>query len=267
VLYIGTADRLKIHPDLIKWCVDLAKMDSEIRFVFCTLDRSDALVKQIPDTFLSVFQFFEKVQDIRPMLSESDLFGYALQSRHFGTGEQSILEAMGAGLPAIVMDNPAERQIVTHGVDGFIAKNGTEYKEAVLFFKNNPEILQKFGDNAQKSAKTKLSPRITVDKFQTFYCQVSELEKQKHQWPDAYSSLWELFLLSQGSDSDLFRSAISDKNEAENRFSKWQMKFYGHHLSESKGSVKQWSRYFPQEKNLQSLISLIELHMEKNDQK
>lgn len=268
VLYIGTADKMKIHPDLISWCVDLAKRDRDIRFVFCTLDRSDTLMEQIPDAYLPVFQFHEKVQDIRTVLRDGDLFGYALQPRHFGTGEQAILEAMGAGLPAVVMDNPAERHIVTHGVDGFIAKNGTEYKEAILFFKNNPDILQKFSDNARESAKTNLSPGITVEKFRAFYRDVSESEKREHHWPDAYQSLWELFLLSQGTDADLFRSAVSDNEYAENRFSRWQLKFYGHHLSESKGSVKQWSRYFPEETNLQSLLSLIEIHIkEENDKK
>lgn len=268
VLYVGTADRLKIHPELIKWCVDLAKMDRDLRFVFCTLDRSEELVDQVPEGYLPVFQFHEKVRDIRPMLSESDVFGYALQPRHFGTGEQAILEAMGAGLPAIVMDNPAEKQIVSHGVNGFIAKNGTEYKDALLFFKKNPDILQKFSVNARESAKTNLSPGITVEKFQTFYSDISESEKRLHQWPEEYKSVLELFLLSQGTDSDLFRSALSDNNSAENRFSKWQLKFYGHHLSESKGSVKQWSQYFPEENSLQSLISLIEFHiMEENDKK
>ena len=68
-----------------------------------------------------------KVDDVAPHLAEMDVFAYPLRPDHYGTCEIALGEAMAAGVVPVVMNNPAERLIVRHNVDGLVSKNDNDF--------------------------------------------------------------------------------------------------------------------------------------------
>ena len=63
-----------------------------------------------------------------------------------------VLEAMASGLPVIVSDRVGAKECVVNGVNGFIYDydNLEELADKILYFYNNRDFLQKFGDSARK---------------------------------------------------------------------------------------------------------------------
>ncbi len=258
VLYLGTADSLKIHPDLISWCLDLQTHDSEIIFTFCTQDDPQLLKNQIPENAAGAFEFYERVEELSDIMSTSDAFGYALHPRHYGTGEQALLEAMGAGLTPVVLDNPVERYIVQHGVTGLVARNGREYKESILFLKQNPEINHSLGKRARHRVMHAMSAETTRRAFHQVYHEMRDATPKKlRENPGIGTSPWEIFLLSQGPDAKIFDDAINAADPFSGKLARWQLSFYANHKSTSKGTITHWSRIFPRDTNLLKLKTLL----------
>ncbi len=54
--------------------------------------------------------------DPRAVLEMSGIFLYLLDPHHYGTAENALVEAMSLGVVPIVLANPCEQAIVTHGV-------------------------------------------------------------------------------------------------------------------------------------------------------
>ncbi|MFA6222165.1 MAG: glycosyltransferase family 4 protein [Desulfomonilaceae bacterium] len=251
VLYIGSADALKIHPELISWCVELCQIDNMIKFIFCTQDDSKALSRRVPKDHIENFTFYERLEDLTTVIEFSDIFGYALHPRHFGTGEQALIEAMSAGLVPIVMDNPAERFIVSNGNTGILAKSDKEYKDAVLFLKRNPDVLNLFRQRARQAAKSLMSAENTTEIFHAVYLHMAKMyNKNKHSFPLADASPWQLFLMSQGDDAKVFERATQNVDRVQAKFTRWQLKYYDNHLSPKKGTLSQWYGIFPEDERL-----------------
>ena len=257
--YIGTASYLKVHPNIIKWFCEIHKENNEIAFVFCTQDSSSHLQSQVPRKLKNAFTFYERVDDVGEILSKSDVFGYPLQSRHYGTGEQALLEAMGSGLPTVVLDNPAERYIVDHGRTGIIARSGQEFIESILFLASHPNVAIEMGKNARQKVSTEMSSEVTRSRFHIIYNNLKKKRKRNHSLEiNQEPSPWNLFLLSQGRDSSLFREIFKPKNSKLEPFLRWQFSLMGRHLLPSKGTLAHWHKYFPYDANLAFAKALME---------
>ena len=75
--------------------------------------------------------------------------GLITLSQHDEGRPQVILEAMAAGLPVIVSDIPAHRDVIKHQKTGWIAKSAEDVKNAILFF-NDPANNKQIGQAARK---------------------------------------------------------------------------------------------------------------------
>jgi len=76
----------------------------------------------------------------------------AMTSRYEGF-PMVMIEAMSAGLPVVTFDYKCgPRDIVSHGVDGYIVKEGNTqlFAESLLELMANVDLRKKFGDNAKK---------------------------------------------------------------------------------------------------------------------
>lgn len=87
------------------------------------------------------------------LLSDSDAF--LLSST--GTGEAwpvSVMEAMGAGLPVICSEIGATSEMITHGVDGILVRQGDEdgIFEAIRRLAQHPDLREQLGKAARKTA-------------------------------------------------------------------------------------------------------------------
>lgn len=262
IAYIGTASYLKLHPQYISLCARIIGSLKEARFFFFTNDdqskiREDANKANVSDYF--VFQ--ERIANICEPLSITDIFGYPLNPKHYGTGEQALIEAMGAGVPPVVLDNPSERNLIKDGVTGIIAKTTVEYAQAMVFLRNHPDFRKKLSTKARQYAITEFSHRQTLSRFHAVYKRLATFPRVDHRFFGA-SELrkgyigTDLFLLSQGEERDMFKLALGRGPNSD--YWKWRVSLKTEHLFPSKGTLQHYLKLYPNDRGLQDLLGLIQ---------
>jgi glycosyltransferase involved in cell wall biosynthesis len=97
-------------------------------------------------------------------LAEADIFLYLLRRDHYGTAENALLEAMSMGLVPVVLDNPAEMEIVTHGKSGFVAHTVDECVSYLRRLVRAPSLREEMGASAAHEAQAK-SPARSAKAF------------------------------------------------------------------------------------------------------
>ncbi len=85
-------------------------------------------------------------------MAKADIFCLPSINDSFG---KVILEAMASGMPVVVSENTAGRDVVRDGVDGFVVpiRDVEKLKEKILFFYENREKVSQMGANARERAK------------------------------------------------------------------------------------------------------------------
>jgi len=73
----------------------------------------------------------------------------------------SVLEAMGVGVPVILSDIDAHRELVTHGVDGFIAKTDEDFVTFAKILLSDPSLRVAVGEKARQ----KIEEVYSLDRF------------------------------------------------------------------------------------------------------
>ena len=102
-------------------------------------------------------------------MNKADIFVYPLKERHYGTGEQVILEAMASGLPIICFSNPAESAIITHNNNGLLVSSTTGFIEEVLTLSSDISLMQKLGTNAHNDIKNRFSIEKVAIQFMALF--------------------------------------------------------------------------------------------------
>lgn len=228
--YIGTVDYAKMHPHYITVS---KKIDADH---FLIVGGNDE--KNISLNADSRFSFTGKVIDIRPYLAKMDVFGYMLNENHFGTCEQVLQEAMAAGVPAVVMDNPCERSIIQDGVTGLIAKNEKDYIRCVMQLKTDRELYDIISKNAQKYARQYFSLETMMKSWKTVFTKMMHSEKKNHFWnmDKIIQTSFDVFCESIGDDAaKIFTYGSHQEIISVLNREQWK--------SSSKGTPKQYFRF------------------------
>jgi glycosyltransferase involved in cell wall biosynthesis len=97
-------------------------------------------------------------------LADADIFFYPLRRDHYGTAENALIEAMSMGLVPVVLDNPAETEIVAHGKSGFVAHTIDECVSCLRRIVQAPSLREEMGAGAALAAQTK-SPAHSANAF------------------------------------------------------------------------------------------------------
>jgi len=128
LLYIGTVSRQKMHEESAYIINSLASQSFCIDIVG-SVDDSELYegLRSNPR-----IRFHGRQRDVIRYLLSNNLFIYPLNERHYGTGEQVILEAMATGMPVICLNNPCEMAIISHDKNGLLADCPNEFIQMVL---------------------------------------------------------------------------------------------------------------------------------------
>ena len=75
-----------------------------------------------------------------------------------------LLQVMAAGKPVIASPVGANRQVVQHGVNGFLADNPDEWADALRRLAD-PELRRRMGEEARRTVETQYSTAVVAPKL------------------------------------------------------------------------------------------------------
>ena len=235
--YIGTLDYAKLNPDFPEICHGIRQRISNAEFILCgkyTQEFVNAFFSQYTE-LRNCVSFTGFVNEPEKLLPTFDVFCYPLSRENYATTENALLEAMAAGLPVIVLNNPAESEIVENRITGIVADDAESLVERTSELCKNEEYRKQLGTAARSAVIQKYDASVNAGCFVDTIENVLKTEKKNHKLRSVIgSNIWDSFLYFCGND----RQAIIDLMNGEK--SKLPEIFY----SESKSSPVQYLKYF-----------------------
>lgn len=233
--YIGFLGYNKLSPKFIKYCEAIGKMPN-IRFIIVgDLNYAQELLGDIESSTIKE-QFIVKgySKDVASELACMDVFGYPLYFDHTGTTENTLLEAMAAGVVPIVLNQCSEKYVVENGKTGFCVDSIEQYAQVIAGLYNDKQQLEEMSYNCSKYVKENYSVYNTVKKLQETYSRQMEKPKRTHELEKVFGKTpYDWFLSCY--KGDLHR-------------------IDGLAISKTKGSLVQFASCFPQDKKLETLL-------------
>jgi glycosyltransferase involved in cell wall biosynthesis len=179
--YVGTIDYKKMHPGAFLMCKEIIKAIPEARFTFVGDIPPGPWVSTGAVGRPAIFTYTGKVDDVAPYLAEMDVFGYPLRRDHYGTCEQALGEAMAAGLPIVVLDNPAEKEIIEHQLSGLVALDEDCYVRSIIHLHKHPHLGRSMSSrHCRIIAKEKYSIDKMVKAWDEVFQEMMEKPKRRH---------------------------------------------------------------------------------------
>jgi len=98
-------------------------------------------------------------------------FDIFVLSSHYEGLPYALLEAMIMGLPSVGTDVVGIKDVIMHGKNGFLAKEGDHVgiAKAVINLLENPSLLSVFSDNAMKMTTENFNLNKGIKEYQEFY--------------------------------------------------------------------------------------------------
>jgi len=179
IAYLGTVDFEKMHESFFD-CIDKVQGHSFQVSLWGECASDSVLASKVANMdFPSRVSFEGLTDNPQVALSKADIFLYLLRRDHYGTGENALVEAMSVGCVPIVLNNPAEVEIVQDEVTGYIAKDIEDAARIIQYLLDHPEKLKVIGRNAANDVAMKRMPGITCNLLDNAYRRVMKKEKKK----------------------------------------------------------------------------------------
>lgn len=236
--YVGTLNFFKLHPQFAEFCAAVEISDVRFLIVGAPSTKEEILTAAGRLGIADRLQFYGQCNHVEQVLAEMDVFGYPLNPQHSGTTENALLEAMASGLPAIALEQCAEKAIIQNGVTGFLVHSKEEYGTAIKRLYEDPDMRERFGRQARADILERFDIQKNRERF-TAACQAAlRTDKHTHQFKDFFA----------GTPADWFLSCVEDEREyfVENCAQKASLFF--HELT--KGSPIHYHSYFPDDERL-----------------
>jgi hypothetical protein len=208
--------------------------------------KSQVHEKGMADRFIITGQVSQ--DELLNYYARMDVFGYPLYEKHIGTCEQVIGEAMAAGVVPVVLDNEPEKKIITNLEDGLITQKEHYSKDLKMLY--DDELLY---DNMYQcsiqTAKNKYDTWRMIPAWQQEFTELMQIDKSKKSWYGNNVGSY-LFKESLGKHAKPFEN--DDRLgivELLRHTRQW--------ASESKGSIKQYAKCYPEDEKLKEWESIL----------
>ena len=203
--YIGTLDFAKLNSDFPRICFEIKRRVPKVRFVLCGKYSEDFI-----NNFFSEYsdlngciEFTGYINDPEKYLLSFDIFCYPLSENNYATTENALLEAMAAGLPVIVLDNPPEREIVENDITGSVASDVNDFIEKCIILCGDADKRKILGMSARRSVIDKYDADVNADSFITAVENSLSSDKRGHDFDKLIGSdIFENFLYFTGEDKE-----------------------------------------------------------------
>lgn len=251
--YSGTVNFSKMSEEFPEICRDIKAQLPKAEFFFYGKYDDDTYESFMRYDELKACVHFEGfVDNLEERLSELDVYCYPLNSVNFATTENALLEAMAAGLPIVVLNNSAEKNIISHNNNGIIADNAKMVVEAVLNICKDRVFAERLGKNARKTTIETYDSDVNARVCAEYISSFEKLEKRKHDFISLIGN-------SAGDNFLFFSNMTMKEYEEKAKSGELENIFKG----ASKGSVKHYQRYF-NDSILEQLVTGKELNSYEN---
>lgn len=264
ILYIGTLDFSKMYENYIEVCYKISKQIDNVHFYIvgdgCDKEKLEQQTEQYNIKDKVTFTGF--INNVKDYYAIADIFLYLLSDKHFGTAEQVLGQASMCNAIPIVFNNPSERDTIIHNINGMIASTEDKVVEYTLELYNDTNKRLKLSNKAKQVAQNIYSLPQMIYKWNTIFNNIMDKAKQTREFENCYNFTegTNCFLNALENNNDLFveyLNAYSRKN-----FVKYKLKRYFKNntqwKSTSKGTIKQYLQFFPEDEYLQELNKIQE---------
>lgn len=237
--YIGFLSYEKTHPKFKDYCESTVNISNINHIIVGDIEYGKDLVEDMKKskTLKDKFTFTGHTNDIKKYLAEFDVFGYPLNPTHYGTAENVLLEAMGAGIVPVVLNQCTEKYLVKHMQTGILVNSIDEYGQAIEWLYKNKDTRIEIGKKASKYVLNNYNIRNTIKNLNEIYDELLHKNKSIHKVEDIFGK----------TPYDWFKAChVGNLNNLE-----------GCAIAETKGSAKHYLKYFDDD-NLRKVIELNE---------
>jgi glycosyltransferase involved in cell wall biosynthesis len=106
--------------------------------------------------------FVDATNDVSSQLKSFRVFVTAFN----GEGcSNAVLESMAAGTPAVVTTSPANRELISDGVDGFVVSDPQEMAARIEILLQSREVADSISRAARNTVKQRFSMRQMVNNY------------------------------------------------------------------------------------------------------
>ncbi len=244
--FIGTLDFRKLNPEFVDFCAEINIPDAKFILVGDPANKHSVIEQAREKNIENKFEFTGFTHDVKAEFERFDVFGYLLNPDHYGSTDNALLEAMGAGMPIIVLNQCGEKHVIKHMETGIIINNKKEYGQAVKYLYENPEERKRLGENARKSAFDEFSPQSTMHKLHRQYETVISVSKKCYKFEEIFGiEPYQWFSSGLGRERCIFERFDSDhktsKTDLEDQIDNSRDILRGR----TKSSIPHFYNYFP----------------------
>jgi L-malate glycosyltransferase len=126
----------------------------------------------------SRFNILGPVTDPNAIYRQIHAFAYPLSPRHYGTGEQVLIEAMAYGAVPVVLSNPPEKALVNNGETGIVADNAADFSAALRMLMENPAERKRLAEGAHRFVMEECGIEHSINAFHALFDETLDLPKQ-----------------------------------------------------------------------------------------
>lgn len=250
--YTGTLTKSKIHPEFPDICDKILQNIPNAEFYLLGDAESGEWIKERAQELNIVHKIHLEgyVKNVNTWLQEFDIFGYPLNSYHFGTTENSILEAMAVGVPVVLMNQATEKYIITQNEDGILCDGIEEYVNAIVRLAKDKTLRENLGNNAKKNVFKKFSFQINIYHFQNEINKIVEITPRVVDFVDVIGE----------KPYSWFLSAVNRKDKQfleEHQWCNLSPIFY----EKSKSSIFHFGSTYPEDNMLTKYMSELEKYL------
>ena len=238
----------------------------KVKFLICGSGDDKARIEnESKKYFNKKFKFFGFVENIKKILEITDVLGYPLNKKHYGTGEQIILESMYAKIPVVAFSNNPEKVIIQNKKNGLLVKDAKDYINTIERLYANKNEIKKIGSNAHEHIIKNFSSFACFNNLEKIYNELLLKKKKLRVFKNLipkndknYGS--KLFIQSLGNKANEFLKSYKNKGRSINIKANHNIKNAEIELrSINKGSLFQYLYYYPNDPYLNFWAGLISL--------
>lgn len=235
--YIGFLGYEKMNPEYIKFCEAVKDIYNICFIVAGDVEYGKKFLEDVEQSPIkNKLKVKGYITDVNEYFQKIDVLGYILNSDHYGTAENVLLEAMAAGVVPVVLNQGCEKYIVEDGVTGLIVNNIDEYRKAILFLYNNPDKREELGKNAALHVIEKYHISKTILYINKIYDRLMNQSKRLHNAEAVLGT----------TPYEWFKSCY--RGELHN--------IKGTAMSDTKGSILHYFHYYKEDAKLKEIIEI-----------